>query len=286
MAKSETNEQQQSIFYVVWPEDRSPATAATAPTAANLISMNPSGTQGIGSAAGSLTPIETLLPSSSASTSIYTGLVSSPAAVVPGAGLGSLPMVGATAAGLSPTAASRPAAPASGTEESDSSDAGSPVPSTGQQQSITTAPPIGGEVQTVTITDTGEFSGNVTPITTASTHNLLISSGPRSHPFGLTTNGSGVLSTVYNPVSSSGVIYVSDGSSSMLARSHPLGPPPPPTMHRGNSGGSIITGPGPAMLLHQMQERPQKHKLPPSTEPPPLKCIGEFCRHILARISV
>ena len=196
--------------------------------------------------------------------------------------MGGLPLVGATAAaGHSPTTASRPVAPqASGTEESDSSEAGSPA-STGQSAIATTA-----SVAEVTITDSvsGEFSGNVTPIATTTTHNVLIS--PRSHAFGLTANGgSGVLSTIYNPVSSPGVIYVSDAPS-VLTRSHPLVSLPPPLppqqpMHRGSTG-SIITGAGPAqtMLLQQFQENPRKQKHPaPHTaaEPPPLKCIGMQC---------
>lgn len=271
MAKSETSEQQ-SYFYVVWPEERSPSAAATAPasTNLNLVAMNAAGPS-IGAAAGSLTPIDTLLQqSSNTSPPVCTGLATHSAGVVPGAS--SLPLAGATQVHSPTTAATSSrtvAASTSGTEDSDSSDAGSPALTTTTNQS-TTAAVI--EAQTVTITDSGEFSGSLTPITSATTpHNVLIS--PKSHAFGLGANGTGNLATVYNPiVSSPGLIYVSDASP-MLPRSHPPGPAS--AVYRGN-GSSMPGGSGTAALLHPVQELNQrKHKYPqPSVEPPPLRSIG------------
>ena len=278
MARPETSEQQQSYFYVVWPEERSPAAAATASSTPNLIAMNAAGSS-IGAAAGSLTPIDTLLQPSSSSPPNYSGLGTHSTSAP---GTSSLPLIGAT--GQSPSAAAGTAA-LSGTEDSDSSAAGSPAATTNGQPS--TAAMVA--AQTVTVTDSGEFSGSLINTSTTTPHNVLIS--PRSHAFGLAANGTGTISTVYNPVSSPGLIYVSDTSSVLSSRStipashsgHHLGhhlSAHYPSGHRGN--GSSIVGPS-ATILHPIQESPrkQRHSHPSSTEVPPLKNIGMPVMHLL-----
>ena len=254
MAKPETSEQQQSYFYVVWPEERSPAAAPTASSTPNLIAMNAAGSS-IGAAAGSLTPIDTLLPPSSSSPPVYSGLGTHCTSA------SSLPLIGTTPSAAAGTVA------LSGTEDSDSSAAGSPAATTTTQsssQAIVAA-------QTITVTESGEFSGSL--INTSTTpHNVLIS--PRSHAFGLAANGSGGITTVYNPVSSPGLVYVSDASSvRSIPASHPghhLGHhllAHHRSGHRGN--GSSILGPSTAA-----QHPKQRHSHPSSTEVPPLKNIG------------
>ena len=257
MAKPETSEQQQSYFYVVWPEERSPAAAATAPTATNLIAMNAG--PPVGTAASSLTPIDTLLQPSSSSPPMYTGLAAH-STVVPGTS--NLPLIGAT--GHSPTLAARAAV--SGAEDSDSSDAGSPVAAATSQS---TATAISG-AQTVTITDTGEFSGSLAPVSSTTPHSVTIS--PRSHAFNLTANGAGILTTVNNSISSSpGLIYVSDAAS--------MFPRPTVSLPTGPGGRGIGTsysiGGSAATILQPVQENLRKQKYPHSSpDVPPLKSIG------------
>lgn len=269
MAKPETSEQQQSIFYVVWPEERSPAAGATASSTPNLIAMN--------AAAGSGgAPMDTFLTPSSSSPPGYSGQgahSSSSASVSLG------PLIGVTGHSPSSSAAGAGTAAAtlSGTEDSDSSAADSPAP-TNISQTATTAI-VAAAAQTITVTDSGEFSGG--SINTSTTpHNVLIS--PRSHAFGLPANGAGTITTVYNPVSSPGLIYVSDPPSMLPSRStvpvshsvhhighhhlsahHSAAPG-----HRANGSSSI---PGPML---QESPRKQRHSHPSSTEVPPLRNIG------------
>ena len=259
MSKPESSEQQQSYFYVYWPEDRSSATAATAPaTVTNpLLGMNASApTIGATAVAGSssLTHIDPLLQPGSSTAPVYAGLVTHPA-VIPGAS--NLPLVsGATATGNSPTATSRTAEAVSGTEDSgsESSDGGSPV---AVATLSTTAADVAEAAQTVTITGSGEYNGNIT-MTAAS---MITSTAPAPH----------VLITpkthaVYNPISSPGLIYVSD----VLSRGSQL-----PGPHQRGNGCSIV-GASTSAALHPVQENPRRQKHPhPLSESPPLKNIGK-----------
>ena len=278
MAKPETSEQQQSYFYVVWPEDRSPAAGATASSTPNLIAMNAAGSSGA--------PIETFLTPSSSSPPGYSGQGTHSSTSASSLG----PLIGATGHSPSSSAAGAGTAAAlSGTEDSDSSAAGSPA-TTNTSQTASTA--IVAAAQTITVTDSGEFSGSL--INTSTTpHNVLIS--PRSHAFGLAANGAGTITTVYNPVSSPGLIYVSDASSMLSSRStvpashsahhighhhlsahHPAAPG-----HRGN--GSSIAGPSTAMLQAE-SPRKHRHSLPSSTEVPPLRNIGMSVMQLLCTL--
>ena len=271
MAKPETSEQQQSYFYVVWPEERSPAAGATASSTPNLVAMNTAGS--------SVAPIDTFLTSSSSSPPGYSGQGAHPSSSASTLG----PLIGATGHSPSSSAAGAGTAAAlSGTEDSDSSVAGSPA-TTSSSQAASTA--IIAAAQTITVTESaGEFSGGIS----TTPHNVLIS--PRSHAFGLAANGAGTINTVYNPVSSPGLIYVSDASSVLSSRStipavcvpashsahphvghhhlvsahHHAAPVPG---HRGN--GSSIAGP-----LLQESPRKQQHSRPSSTEASPLRNIG------------
>ncbi len=272
MAKPETSEQQQSFFYVVWPEERSPVAGATASSTPNLIAMNAAGSSGAS--------VDTFLTPSSASPPGYSaqGTRSSPSA----SSLG--PLIGAT--GYSPSSSAAPgagtAATLSGTEDSDSSAADSPAP-TNISQTASTAAIVAAAAQTITVTDSGEFSGgSINTSTTVTPHNVLIS--PRSHAFGLPANGAGTITTVYNPVSSPGLLYVSDAPPMLSSRStvpvthsahHTIGHHHPSAAlhpaapgHRGN-GSSV------AVPLLQESLRKQRHLHPSSsTEVPPLRNIG------------
>lgn len=272
MAKPETSEQQQSYFYVVWPEERSPAAGATASSTPNLIAMSAAGPSGGGA------PVETFLTPNSASPPGYSGQGTHPSTSASSFG----PLIGAT--GHSPSSSATGAGTAaalSGTDDSDSSAAGSPE-TTNTSQTASTAI-VAAAAQTITVTDSGEFSGGLVN-TSTTPHNVLIS--PRSHAFGLAANGSGTITTVYNPVSSPGLLYVSDASSMLSSRSTAVVPASHSAHHvghhhhlqasghhtaaPGNRGnGSSIAGPS-------LQENPrkQRHSHPSSTEIPPLRSIG------------
>ena len=244
------SEQLQSYFYVLWPKDRS-SVAATSPTSPIYINTDGPKVGAAGEGSSSLAAIDTVLQPSSTSPPVYTVLGKHPAVVT---GASSLPLVvGATEHSL--TATSRAAggcssvvAVVSGTEESgsDSSDAVSSL--TVSTQSIATT--AAEAAQTVTITDSGEYSGSLTIapasiITSTTPHKVLVS--PKSHAFtGLAGNGAGSLTTACNPVSSPGLIYVSDAAT-MLPRS---GHQPCPGHQCGSSS---IFGTSASALLHPVQ---------------------------------